>query len=215
MFLEPTNCSGVRKLFFLRIPQIFLWIPQSCLFLEQFWAIQGFSYCPRNPKQQRRSKNNSNVANSAIFLFLTCCKILLLFTKYTVWPRNVDFFFFFLLHSIFSCYYCSIDLKGQSEHSELSFALIRSVLFVFKSNLFRGKWNFAEDKLTLNRKDETCADVYSTLLTCPVLGMYWRTGWQVDMLSVASTSSSTCSSSVCHNWVSITLRTLFQNWVFL
>ena len=26
---------------------------------------------------------------------------------------------FILLHLIFSCYYCSIDLKNQSEHPEL------------------------------------------------------------------------------------------------
>ena len=35
--------------------------------------------------------------------------------------KNLKFeqknFIFYLLHLIFSCYYCSIDLKRQSEHS--------------------------------------------------------------------------------------------------
>ena len=53
----------------------------------------------------------------------------------------IFFFILFLLHLIFSCYYCSIDLKGQSEQSV--FALIRAVLlYLSGKSLFENRGAF-------------------------------------------------------------------------
>ena len=74
---------GFHKL--LWIPQTRLRISQIRLFLERFWTVQ----CFMNPKQQRRSKKHSNVAESATNLIWACCGIRLQCTECTVWTRNV------------------------------------------------------------------------------------------------------------------------------
>ena len=71
-----------------RFPHILLLIPQIFPFSEQFWAIQCFSFCPWNPKQQRRFKKNSNFADSGTKLIIVSCGIRLQFTKSTVWAHN-------------------------------------------------------------------------------------------------------------------------------
>ena len=88
---------------------ICLWIPQtvpnSAIFLQfpQFFFVDSsklpvfgaifinsvLANYPWNPKQPRISKKNSNIADSATILLLTCRGICLQFTKCTVWPRNV------------------------------------------------------------------------------------------------------------------------------
>ena len=61
----------------------------SCLILEQFRAIDCFSYLSRESKTAKKIIKISNVADSATILFFACCGIRLKFTKCTVWPRNV------------------------------------------------------------------------------------------------------------------------------
>ena len=83
---------------------ICLWTPQTVLdsahsvadfsqirpFVERFWAVQCFKYLfPWNPKQQRRSRESSNIAYSATNLILDCCEVRLQCTECTGWPRNV------------------------------------------------------------------------------------------------------------------------------
>ena len=70
-------------------------IPQVCLFwsnLEWFAGYSILDICLWNPKEQRRSRKSSNVANSATNLILVCCVIRIQFTKSTVWPRNAEIF---------------------------------------------------------------------------------------------------------------------------
>ena len=79
------------------------WIPQTGSGLHTFCCVFRKVACfssdfeqrivlairPWNPKQQRRSKKNINVADSATNLIFACCGIRLQFRKCTVWPRNV------------------------------------------------------------------------------------------------------------------------------
>ena len=86
LFVDSTNCSRFRK--------------YSCgfykirLFWNDFERYNVIGGCFWNPKQQRRSKKSSNVADSAKNLILACCGIRLQCTDCTVWPRN-DFFSIF------------------------------------------------------------------------------------------------------------------------
>ena len=57
-------------------------------FLERFLTVQCFMFCLWNPKQQRRSKKCSSVADSATNLIWACCGIRLQCTESTVWPCN-------------------------------------------------------------------------------------------------------------------------------
>ena len=57
-------------------------------FWSDFEQYSVLAICTWNPKQQRRSKKNSNVVNSATNLIFACCGICLQFTKCTGWPRN-------------------------------------------------------------------------------------------------------------------------------
>ena len=81
---------------------IFLWTPQTgsrfhtfccgfskvACFWSNFRQYNVLAIYPWNPKQRRRSKKNSNVADSATNLIFACCGIHLQLTKCTVWPRN-------------------------------------------------------------------------------------------------------------------------------
>ena len=80
---------------------ICLWISQTVLdsastvadsaklpIFGAIWSGAVFQVFLRNPKQRRRSKKSSKVANSATKLFLACCEIRLQCTERTVWPRN-------------------------------------------------------------------------------------------------------------------------------
>ena len=81
LFVDSTNCSGFRK--------------YSCGFRKfaYFWSdferYNDLGVCLWNPKQHRRSKKSSNVADSATYLILACCGFRLQCTERTVWPRNV------------------------------------------------------------------------------------------------------------------------------
>ena len=81
LFVDSTNCSGFRM--------------NGCGFRKMAYFWSGFerysvsSTCLWNPKQQRRSKKSSKVANSAKNLILTCCGISQC-TECTVWPRNAQ-----------------------------------------------------------------------------------------------------------------------------
>ena len=77
---------GLHKLFW--IPQILLQIPQIRLFLERFERDNDLGICLWNPKQHRRSKKSSNVADSASNLILACCGCRLQCREGAVWPRN-------------------------------------------------------------------------------------------------------------------------------
>ena len=77
---------GFHKFFW--IPQKQLRIPQICMFLEQFWAVQCCKSLLVESKQQRISNKSINVADSATNLLLVCCGIRLQCTKCIVWPRN-------------------------------------------------------------------------------------------------------------------------------
>ena len=67
---------------------------QNCLipsipFLSDFERYKDSGICSWNPKQHRRSKKSSNVADSATNLILACCRFRLQFREGTVWPRYV------------------------------------------------------------------------------------------------------------------------------
>ena len=66
---------------------------------------------PRNPKKQRRSKENSIVADSATNRIFACCGIRLQFTKCTIWSRN-GYFIYKILREEKSrnCYFIALDL---------------------------------------------------------------------------------------------------------
>ena len=57
-------CRGIRKV-------AFLW--------SDFEQYRDLAICPWNPKQQKRSKKISNIADSTSILFLACCRIRLQF----------------------------------------------------------------------------------------------------------------------------------------
>ena len=67
LFVDSTNCSGFRK--------------YSCgfrkfaYFLSNFQRYKDLGICLWNPKQHRRSKKSSNVADSATNLILACCGV--------------------------------------------------------------------------------------------------------------------------------------------
>ena len=81
---------GFHKLFWIR--QIQLRIPQSRLFSSDFVRYNDLGICLWTPKQHRRSKKSSNVADSATNLILDCCGFRLKCRECTVWPRNVKKF---------------------------------------------------------------------------------------------------------------------------
>ena len=80
LFVDSTNCSGFRK--------------YSCGFRKHayFWSnferYNDLGICLWNPKQHRRSKKISNVADSATNLLLACCGFRLQCRECAVWPRN-------------------------------------------------------------------------------------------------------------------------------
>ena len=80
LFVDFTNCSGIRK--------------YSCgfrnfaYFSSDFERYNDLGICMWNPKQLRRSKKSSNVADSATKLILTCCGLSLQCRECTVWPRK-------------------------------------------------------------------------------------------------------------------------------
>ena len=63
-------------------------VPQICLYLSDVEQCSALAIGPWNPKQRRRSKKTSSVADSAKILFLLFCGIYLQFTKCTAWPCN-------------------------------------------------------------------------------------------------------------------------------
>ena len=81
-FVDSSNCSGFRK--------------YSCGFLKFAYFLSDFEQyndlriCLWNPKQHRRSKKSSNVADSATHLILACCGFRLQCRDCTVWPRNEE-----------------------------------------------------------------------------------------------------------------------------
>ena len=80
LFVDSTNCSGFRK--------------YSCGFRKlayygsDFERYSVLGICLWNPKQQRKSKKCSNIADSAKNLIWACCGIRLQYAQCTVWPRN-------------------------------------------------------------------------------------------------------------------------------
>ena len=57
-------------------------------FWSDFERYNDLGMCLWNPKQHRRSKKSSNVADSATNLILVCCGFRLQCRECTVWPRN-------------------------------------------------------------------------------------------------------------------------------
>ena len=80
ILVDSTKCSGFRK--------------YGCGFhkIAYFWSrfnrYSVLGNCLWNPKQRRRSKKRSKVADSAINLILADCGIRLQRTDDTVWPRS-------------------------------------------------------------------------------------------------------------------------------
>ena len=80
LFVDSTNCSGFRK--------------HGCGFRKfaYFWSnFERYSVLGIylwNPKQQRRAKKCSNVADSTSNPIWACCEILLQCAECTAWPRN-------------------------------------------------------------------------------------------------------------------------------
>ena len=70
LFVDSTNCSGFRD------------------FWSNFERYNDLGICLWNPKQHRRSKKSSNVAESATNLILACCGFRLQCRECTVWHRN-------------------------------------------------------------------------------------------------------------------------------
>ena len=63
--------------------------PKVACFGSNFEQYSVLAICPWNPKQQRRSKKNSNFAEFGTSWTFSCCGICSQFNTYTVWPRNV------------------------------------------------------------------------------------------------------------------------------
>ena len=86
LFVDSTNCSGFHK--------------HCCGFrkLAYFWSdferYNDLGICLWNPKQHRRSKKSSNVADSATNLIVACCGFRLQCRECTVWPRNAQHLFY-------------------------------------------------------------------------------------------------------------------------
>ena len=82
LFVESTKCFGFRK--------YGCGFPKLAYFWSNFERYSVLGICLWNPKQQRRSKNCSNVADSATIPILVGCGIRIQCTECTVWPRSVD-----------------------------------------------------------------------------------------------------------------------------
>ena len=84
LFVDSTNCSGFHK--------YCCGFPKFAYFWSDFEWYNDLGICLWNPKQHRRSKKSSNVADSATKLILACCGFRLQCRECTVWPRNDTFF---------------------------------------------------------------------------------------------------------------------------
>ena len=80
LFVNSTNCSGFRH--------YCCGFSKIAYFWSDFERYSVLGICLWNPKQRRRSKRNSKVADSATNLILVCCGIRLQCTECAVWPRN-------------------------------------------------------------------------------------------------------------------------------
>ena len=85
LIVNSTNCSGFRKYSWGFHKFTYVWI--------SFERYNVLSICLWNPKQQRRSKKSSNVADYATNPNLACREIRLQCKKCTVGPRNVLAFY--------------------------------------------------------------------------------------------------------------------------
>ena len=87
LFMDSTKCSGLRK-FCSEFNKFCCGFRNVACFWSDFEHDSVLATGPWKPKQQKRSKKISNVAESATIQFLACCDIRLQFTKCTVWPRD-------------------------------------------------------------------------------------------------------------------------------
>ena len=78
--MDSTNCS--------RFPKYCRGFHKSAYFWSNFERYNDLRICLWNPKQHRRLKKSSNVADSAKNLILTCCGFRLQCRECTVWPSN-------------------------------------------------------------------------------------------------------------------------------
>ena len=85
LFVDSTNCSGFRKYSCGLRKFTYIW--------SNFERHNVLSIYLWNPKQQRRSKKSSNVADSATNTNLACWENHLQCTECTVWPPNVLAFY--------------------------------------------------------------------------------------------------------------------------
>ena len=92
LFVDSTNCSGFGN--------YSCGLHKFADFLSDFERYNVLGNCLRNPKQHRRSKKSSNVADSATNLILAFCGFRLQCRECTVWPRNdeINLSEKFLLH---------------------------------------------------------------------------------------------------------------------
>ena len=103
-FSDSTYSCGFRDSLILKNLFIIIcsWIPQTgvgfhtfccgfrkvaCLWRD-FEQHSVLAIRPWSRKQQRKPKKNSNVADSSTNLIISCCRIHLKFTEFTVWPRK-------------------------------------------------------------------------------------------------------------------------------
>ena len=87
--LQKFDC-WFHKLF--RFSQILQRFSQTCLFLEPISVVGYYRFSLWSPKQRRRSKKSSNIADSSKSLILACCGTDLQCKKCTVRSRNLKLF---------------------------------------------------------------------------------------------------------------------------
>ena len=78
LFVDSTNCSGFHK--------YCCGFRKFAYFWSNFERYDDLGICLWNPKQHRRSKKSSNVADSATNLILAFCGFHLQCRECTVWP---------------------------------------------------------------------------------------------------------------------------------
>ena len=84
LFVDSKNCSGFRK--------YGCGFRKIVYFRSDFDQYSVLGICLWNPKQRRRSKKSSKVADSAPNMILACYGIRLQYSECcTVWPRNEPF----------------------------------------------------------------------------------------------------------------------------
>ena len=110
LFVDSTNYSGFRK--------YGCGFRKIAYFRNDFERYSVLGICLWNPKQRRRSKKSSKVADSATNLILACCGIRLQCTECTVWlciyPKKLRYRKKLNLHEFLNPIvgYCQGTLRG-------------------------------------------------------------------------------------------------------